>query len=293
MTDPITYQKQRREILSSRDLDGFLRILTLTLAAACILNQLIYIRKNTDGLPFISLIILVIQAIGYFLPLITGFEEMFAPKPSDANEVPYYIAILNPPYKTIDVITKLLTLASFLLTLRLIQKVGKSRIRLLTRTPLEPHRVPSDKKVLVPMIIHAIGFLIIFVCYSLCSRTADNVGNNNGQVHKWTTEVKEYIGLVEDFFLLPQFFGNFLWQTDYAPLRKVYYMGVTVVRLLPHLYDIVRPPMPMPFLEKGPEFADPHLDFYSKFWDVAIPAMATVFAGVVYVQQRWVPDTLQ
>ena len=62
---------------------------------------------------------------------------------------------------------KILILGAFLLTLRLGQNVWKSRIRLLTRSPLEPWRVPNDKRVLlITFMTHFTGFLVVLVLHS-------------------------------------------------------------------------------------------------------------------------------
>ena len=146
---------------------------------------------------------------------------------------------------------KLLLLIACLLTLRLCQKVWKSRIRLLTRSPSEPWRVPSDKRVFaISSAIHAMGFLIVLIVHNMkissrpiqSSAYLDAELNGHNQ-HEWETQLWEYVGLVQDFFLLPQIIGNILWHFERKPLRKLYYIGITVLRLLPHIYDYLRPPV--------------------------------------------------
>jgi len=95
------------------------------------------------------------------------------------------------------------------------------------------------------------------------------------------------VGLVQDFFLLPQIIGNTLWHFERKPLRKLYYIGITVLRLLPHIYDYFIPRVFNPYLEDVYEFANPGSDFYSKFGDIAIPVTAVVLAIVIFIQQRW------
>ncbi|XWS20363.1 hypothetical protein CRYUN_Cryun31cG0095100 [Craigia yunnanensis] len=170
----------------------------------------------------------------------------------------------------------------FLLTLRLCQKVWRSLIRLLSRTPLEPHRVPSDKRVLTATLtIHVIGYIVVLIIHTVktsqrplrTDRFIDLRGHSQ-PLWEWEIELEEYIGLVQDFFLLPKVIGNFMWQIDCKPLRKLYYIGITVVRLLPHFYDYVRAPVPNPYFAEEYEFVNPTLDFYSNFGDVAIPITA-------------------
>lgn len=294
-TLPILYRKQREDILSRRGVEGVLRILTLSVAIACILSQLFYIRENTSVVPYISLVMLGVQALGYSIPLITGAEALFARMTSESYETPSYELAKNQWFQIIDYMVKILVLGAFLLTLRLGQKVWKSRIRLLTRTPLEPRRVPNDKWVLIiSFTLHAVGFLVILaVHYIEASKRPvrpdtyiDSIGNSH-KLHEWGMQLVEYIGLVQDFFLLPQIIGNFLWQINCRPLRKGYYVGITVVRLLPHVYDYIRAPVFNPYFSEEYEFVNPSLDFYSKFGDVAIPVTAAVVAVIIYIQQKW------
>ncbi|XP_008792134.2 uncharacterized protein LOC103708819 [Phoenix dactylifera] len=293
-TLPILYREQRQDILSRRGVEGILRILTLSVAIICILSQLFYIRDNASSSPFISLVMLGVQALGYSIPLITGAEALFARLAAE-YESPSYEFEKNQWFQIMDYLVKILVLAAFLLTLRLGQKVWKSRIRLLSRTPLEPRRVPNDKRVLLfTSGVHVVGFLVILVVHYInASRRPihqDTYIDSRGNSHKlreWGIQLEEYLGLVQDFFLLPQMIGNILWQINCKPLRKAYYIGITAVRLLPHVYDYIRAPVFNPYFAEEYEFVNPSLDFYSRFGDVAIPVTAAVLAIVVFIQQKW------
>ncbi|XP_057873581.2 uncharacterized protein LOC131079599 [Cryptomeria japonica] len=300
-TLPILYRRQREEIISRKSLEGLLRIVTLSMMIGCILSQLFYIRKKVEAVPYISHVMLGLQAIGYSIPLITGAEALFEKMKYDSENSDYSVLNEGRMSEIMDYLVKLLVLIALLLTLRLAQKVWKSRIRLFTRSPLEPWRVPSDKRVLaICASIHALGFLIVLVVHTVkvsqrpvqSSTYLDWKGNMHKQ-HEWETELKEYVGLMQDFFLLPQIVGNVLWQVDCKPLRKLYYIGVTVLRLLPHIYDYLRSPVFNPYFADEFEFANPSLDFYSKFGDIAIPVTAVVLAIVIYIQQRWNGVTLK
>ncbi|KDP37160.1 hypothetical protein JCGZ_06216 [Jatropha curcas] len=292
---PIIYRKQRENILSRRGVEGILRILTLSFAIACILSQLFYIKQDADSVPFISLVMLGVQVLGYSHPLITGAEAIFKRMSSESYDVSSYDLEKDQWVHVIDYTVKLLVMVSLLVTLRLCQKVWKSRIRLLTRSPQEPHRVPSDKWVfLSTLTIHVIGYVTILIIHSLknsqnpvrMERFVDLAGNSR-TLRQWETELEEYVGLVQDFFLLPQVIGNILWQIDCKPLKAHYFIGITVVRLLPHIYDYIRAPIPNPYFADEYEFVNPNMDFYSKFGDIAIPTTAVILAAVIYIQQRW------
>lgn len=298
-TLPIMYREQRQDILSRRSVEGILRIATLAAAIAVELSQLMYIKANTDVMPYVSLVMLGVQAVGYSVPLITGAEALFAriAAGSDDGAVPpSYEVDKSSLYWTIDCIVKILILAAFLLTLRLAQKVWRSRIRLLTRSPLEPGRVPSDRKVLVYSLgAHLVGFAVVLAAhyvnvYSRPVRDDGSYMDARGRTHalrEWAVTLEEYIGMAQDFFLLPQVVGNVVWRINCKPLKKSYYVGVTAVRLLPHLYDYIKAPAINPYFAEEYEFVNTSLDFYSRFGDVAIPLVAVALAAAVYVQQRW------
>nr|POE76710.1 hypothetical protein CFP56_76612 [Quercus suber] len=110
---------------------------------------------------------------------------------------------------------------------------------------------------------------------------------NSHMLREWEAVLEEYVGLVQDFFLLPQIIGNFVWQIDCKPLNKLYFIGITAVRLFPHFYDYIRAPVRNPYFAEDYEFVNPNLDFYSKFGDIAIPVTAIILAIAVYIQQRW------
>ncbi|GJN37317.1 hypothetical protein PR202_gb26255 [Eleusine coracana subsp. coracana] len=312
-TLPIMYRAQRQDILSRRGVEGVLRIATLGAAIGAELNQLLYIKAHTDVMPYVSLVMLGVQAVGYSVPLITGAEALFAriatsssSTPDDAQTPPSYEVDKGGPsgvYWTIDCVVKILILAAFLLTLRLAQKVWRSRIRMLTRSPLEPGRVPSDRRVLLYCsAAHAVGFAVILTAHyvnvyrrpgpidaseSSSSTTYMDARGHTHALREWAVTMEEYIGLAQDLFLLPQVVGNVVWRINCAPLKKSYYAGLTAVRLLPHLYDYVRAPEINPYFAEEYEFVNTSLDFYSRVGDVVIPLAAVALAAAVYVQQRW------
>ncbi|XP_027344770.1 uncharacterized protein LOC113857184 isoform X1 [Abrus precatorius] len=294
-TFPIIYRKQREDVLSHRGVEGILRILTLSFAVGCILSQLFYIKCNVDSLPYVSLVVVGVQALGYCIPLVTGAEALFKKMVSESYDESSSELESSEWLHIIDYTVKLLLIVSLLLTLRLFQKVWKSRIRLQTRTPLEPRCVPTDNWVfLSTFAIHMMGYIIVLIIHgtktsqkALIAKTYLIERGNSHSLPDWAKELEEYVGLVEDFFLLPQIIGNLIWHLDCKPLRKLYFIGITVVRLLPHIYDYIRAPIPNPYFSEDSEFVNPNLDFYSKFGDIAIPLTAIILALVVYIQQRW------
>ncbi|KAL7140016.1 hypothetical protein ABFS83_09G092400 [Erythranthe nasuta] len=293
-TAPVVYRNQREDILSRRGVEGILRIATLSLAIVCISSQLFYVRGNIVNVPYVSLVMLGVQAISYGLPLITGAEALFG----KIAKTGFEDLQKGQPFHIIDYMVKLLVLIAFLSTMRLCQKVWKSRVRMLTRSPLEPHRVPNDKKVLfATLIIHILGYILALIVrykttgYDPRQRESfEDFNKYSRPVSAWEAELAEYVGLMQDFFLLPQVIGNLLWMIQVKPLRKMYYIGLTLVRIFLHVYDFVKSPFPSHLYNySNDDYEDfnPRTDFYPKFGDVAIPIFSVILAVIVYVQQRW------
>ncbi|KAL9266467.1 hypothetical protein AKJ16_DCAP23560 [Drosera capensis] len=73
--------------------------------------------------------------------------------------------------------------------------------------------------------------------------------------------------------------GNFIWNTKSQPLRKVYYVGMTMVTLLPHLYDIFCP-LPNPYWREEEKF-------FTESFDIVISWMALLLLVIVHLQQTY------
>ncbi|KAH7289665.1 hypothetical protein KP509_30G013600 [Ceratopteris richardii] len=294
-TFPILYRRQREEIVSRKSLEGGLSMLTLSLILGCLISQLIYVKSHAESTPYISLLMLAVQGLGFSFPLITGVEALFARMTSDSEDMRDSVLNEGKWSHVIGYMVNLLTLAAFLLTVRIVQKVYRSRIRLLSRRPLEPWRVPNDRKVgAICLGIHILGFVTVLIIHTirLSQRPVSSAMYMDwrGGLHRqydWERILKEYYGLVQDLFLLPQVVGNHIWVVRGKPLRSLFYVGVTVLRLLPHVYDSLRPQVFNPYFADEFQYANPSSDFYSKAGDIAIPLLAVALAVVVYIQQRW------
>lgn len=164
--------------------------------------------------------------------------------------------------------------------------------------------MPSDKRVLaISSAMHAMGFLIVLFVHNVKTSSRPIQSSTylyskrySHNQHEWETELMKYVGLVQDFFLLPQIVGNTIWHFEHKPLRKLYYIGIIVLQLLPHIYDYLRPPVFNPYFAYEYEFETPFLNssfakpgsyFYSKFGDIAIPMTVVALAIVIFIQQKW------
>ncbi|CAA6664059.1 unnamed protein product [Spirodela intermedia] len=156
--------------------------------------------------PYVSHVMLGVQALGNGLSLITGAEALFTSQSqrSYASSSQYDLGVTGHS-KLGSFMVKSLVLTAFLLTLRLWQKVWS----------------------------RATGY-----------QTVPQVQVRG--IKDWGARLEQYAGLVQDFFLIPQVIGNIVWQIRCRPLRKAYYLGITLIKLLPMLtttLDEMRQPM--------------------------------------------------
>jgi hypothetical protein len=272
---PIKYPTPRPDDLNRGIVNGVLGIVLLSASIAAALSQLRHLKAHADVAPYVSLVMVCVQALGFGMPLITGIEALVAKATirSDTTAMPpsssspSYALIVDQLYRSIDQAVKVLSLAAFVVTLRLGQKVHRSRARMLARSPLEPGRVPGDAKVLTYHYAVHLGLFVLILAL-------------NGQA----ITVEQHVALLQDLFLLPQVIGNAMWRINCRPLVESYYLGVTAVRLLSHLYELVRPP---PSVVYSHEYLNARRAVFSIAWDVAVPVGAVLLGIVVYVQQRW------
>jgi hypothetical protein len=257
--------------------NGVLCIILLSATLAAVLSQLLYLKLHADVAPYISLVMLGFQALGYGLPLVTGVEVILArvtlrlsgSDNATAAFSSYYMLGMGRLCQTIDQVAKVLSLCALVLTLRLGQKVRLSRERMVARSPLDPARVPSDGKVFV---YHFGVHLVIFVLILVLNRER--------------VTLEQQVALMQDLFLLPQVIGNAVWRVNCRPLKGSFYIGVTAVRLLPHVYDYVRPTAAF-VGERDFVGAASRGQFFANSGDVVIPLAAVALVLVVHAQQRW------
>ncbi|KAA8541860.1 hypothetical protein F0562_023012 [Nyssa sinensis] len=278
----IPYGNNSREITFRRNFEVIFRILVLLASICCILSQLFYVKKKGDVIPFMSLVMLGFQILGYGFPLIMNTDILFKWKEYHYTANRYYLVGKGMWFRIIDCITKSLLLVAFVLTFRLYQKVSKSRQLKDKAITLKP--IPSDKRVfLSTCFIHIIGFLVILITQS--TRAENNVHMRiNQKLPEWLTELDEYIGLLQDFFLVPQIIGNWIWQIQVKPLSKVYYIGFTVSRFLLRGYDYLRDPVFNSYFHK---YDSRSSEVFSKSEDIVIMMMLAALAITVHAQQMW------
>jgi hypothetical protein len=69
-------------------------------------------------------------------------------------------------------------------------------------------------------------------------------------------------------------------------LSPWFYVGGTVVRVMPHLYDAIRRQSYVPSVQPSYVYAGPRDDRLGPAWDVAVPSVTGLLAVLLFLQQR-------
>ncbi|OWM91233.1 uncharacterized protein LOC116203708 [Punica granatum] len=286
------YFGQAAESIWRMDLEIIMLLVSNSLTCIFLSLQLFHVKKQPEVLPFISIVMLIVLTLGLMIPLLLNFEALFTGNTTQKN------AVLNSAggwLEAKEVIVRVVTMVAFLLQLRLLQLTWSARNAEETRTVLWV----SEKKVLyVSFPLYLSGGLIALLVYLWKNShlgTSSRLARKGLWLHKrlryqqvslWG-HLKSYAGLVLDGFLLPQILFNLFFDSREKPLASSFYMGTTIVRLLPHAYDLIRAHISPWYLDLSYIYANHRMDFYSTAWDIIIPCGGLLFAVLVFLQQRF------
>ncbi|KAD3069275.1 hypothetical protein E3N88_37155 [Mikania micrantha] len=268
---------QARESIWRMDLEITMVLISNTLACIFIGLQLFHVKKNPGMLPFISVVMLVVLTLAHMIPLLLNFEALFM-----VNRKQNVFLGTDQWLEINEVLVRVITMIAFLLQFRLLQLAWSSR----NSQEVQKTIWTPDKKVLYmccPLYI-AIG-LTAWLAYSLQNshmKTRFKLASKN--VTFWGA-LQSYSGLVLDTFLVPQIMFNLFCDTHGTVLASSFYIGSTMVRLLPHVYDLYRRHSSSWFYDKI--YADPGMDYYSTAWDIVICCTGMLCVLVIYMQQRF------
>lgn len=276
----VMYTAQTVESIWRMDMEITMVLISLTLLCIFIGFQLFYINKNPDVLPSISITMLVILTLGHMIPLVLNFEALFMRR--NAQNV---LLWSGGWLEANEVIVRVITMVAFLMQFRFLQVVWSARYREESKKGLW---VAERKALQLCLPLYFIGGLIAWFVYSSQSRPQLQRLDFNSANHRSIWEdLISYAGLILDSFLLPQILLNIFFNSKDKALSPVFYVGTTIVRALPHLYDAYRAHHYVPHFDSSYIYANHEGDFYSSTWDIIIPCEGVLLAMLIFLQQRF------
>ncbi|PNY03853.1 hypothetical protein L195_g000263 [Trifolium pratense] len=290
------YRSQVDASIWRMDFEIIMVLISNTLSCVFVGLQLFHVKKHSEVLPHISIVMLLVITLGHMIPLMLNFEALFK---VNHNSVPDAFLGSGGWLEVNEVIVRMVTMVAFLLELRLVQLTWSSRQGEESQISLWA----SEKRVLyMTLPLYIGGGLIAWLGHIWKNSSQKSsrplhlsrhrskfplVGQHSYQGPSLWADFKSYAGLLLDGFLLPQILFNVLSNSGEKSLASSFYFGTTIVRILPHAYDLYRTHSSSWYLDMSYIYADHGKDFYSTVWDIIIPIAALLFAFLVYFQQRF------
>ena len=246
--------EEARKSIWRMTMEATMVLISNTLAILFLSLQLIHVKKQPNLLPSNSLFMLGILSLGYLIPLVQDLNAILLG--SHSHEGIVFVSVVT-------MVVFLLQCELFLLTLS--SKLGHG----------EPNRLWAAERntLYVSLPLYLAGFLITWLL--------------NYQQHSLFWDLGSYAGLVVDIFLFPQILHNLFMDTREQVLSQSFYMGTTLIRLLPHAYDLYRAQNYAQSFDGSYIYANPGGNFYSTAWDVIIPCGVLLFSAIIFLQQRF------
>ncbi|KAG5149060.1 hypothetical protein AAZX31_06G200700 [Glycine max] len=282
-TDIIPYLKHHDDVAFRKLCDGVLRMLTSCALVGIILSQLSYMNRNVASIPHISLVMVAEQILGYGAELF-GDTEILVESSHDLHDNKH---MLNP----IEIMTRLLVLIALLLTIRLYKKVSQAKKRQNAYGSAKEKRLPQHKNVVLwNLKVHIVVCLVLTGLLAIEPSLRNNLRSLSLIDFLLLSGIlirQAHILCAQDLFLVPQALEKSVWQRKVKPLRKMYYVGLTLLRLILFSYDYIRDPILDPYSDNG-EFNRMRSIFYPIYGitGAAVPIIMVLVATVVHIQQR-------
>ncbi|MFQ6641266.1 hypothetical protein Gotur_016543 [Gossypium turneri] len=261
------------------DFEMIVSVVSNTLAIIFVAFQIFHVRKHRGIGPMVSILMLVILALGHLIPLVLNVEAMFI---QDSERS---ILIRGGTWLEMnEVIIRVVTMVAFLLQVRLLMLSWTARCSTEKKKTLW---IAEKRGLYVCVPVYVIGAIITF---SVKSR--QNVHRTVMARHSWyyIDEIilgnsRAYAGLILDAFLFPQIIFNMFHNSRELALSRLFYIGITLVRLVPHGYDLYRANSYVD-IDDTYIYADHGADYYSTAWDFIIIVLGIFFAVIIHYQQR-------
>ncbi|RDX86637.1 hypothetical protein CR513_31997, partial [Mucuna pruriens] len=289
-TDIVPYLKHQVDVAFRKLFERVFKILISCTLVGIIFSQLNYMKRNAASIPHISLVMVAEQILGYGAELFRDTEILLESKESAAyRDLSHdYKHILNP----LEIITRLLVLVALLITIRLYKEVSEAKKRSNAYGSNKEKRLPQHKNVLLwNLKVHIVVCLVLTGLLAIELSLRNNI-RSLGLIDFFLLpgiliqQVQMHVLWAQGFFLVPQALQKSVWQSKVKPLRKMYYVGLTLLRLIIYSYDYVRDPILAPYSDNG-DFNRRSSNFFSMYGitGTAIPIIMVLIATVVHIQQ--------
>ncbi|KAK8368786.1 hypothetical protein V6Z12_A01G065800 [Gossypium hirsutum] len=275
-------REQARHTIWTMDLEIAMVVISQTLACLFVRSQLYHSKRQPNRLPFTSLVMLVILTLGQLIPLVLNYEALFHQK----NDQGTVLFQTGGWLEVNEVIVRITSMVAFLLQLHILQQAFLSRSNDRNGKGLW---FAEKMSLLVTLPLYLYGAFVVLLA-DRANYRCDTVLLPTRPVDYWQRstwdDLKSYAGLISDGFLLPQILFNIFSSSRENALSPSFYIGTSLVRLLPHAYDLY---CDHSYVEYKGTFiyANPAENFFSNVWDVIIPIGVSLFAAIIYLQQQF------
>ncbi|CAD6237459.1 unnamed protein product [Miscanthus lutarioriparius] len=289
-TDPLFFEKIS-ESISRMDFETILLVISTTLPCVFTILQIFHARRRPEAAAATSVTMLIVLALGYVAPLVVSTEALFLSRRRQYVPLPFQSYV---PYELSKAMLRAPTLIALLLQLRLIQLALSARKADADRNKAEASASVAERRALwlcAPLYLIG-GALTIIVHVVDALRAAREESSLTVRVGPEPATLWEDLvssaGLAQDAFLLPQVVMNALspGASRVRALSPWFYIGGTVVRAMPHVYDVIRAQGYVPSSKPSYVYASPRYDLYGIAWDVIVPCAAALLTVLLFLQQR-------
>lgn len=263
---------EAHESLLRTDVESIMALISNTLACVFAVLQLFHLRKNPNVVPFVSMTMLLTLTLTYTIPLMLDLKSIIITSHNSRNVLLGSGGQLEAKQVTEGVTTVVL----FLLQARLLQLTWSARRS--SEGDSDGLHIAEKEAMFVTLPVYA-GWAFLSIFFTWRKRKHDLVMLASASLtsckeHPIWDALESCADILSDGFLLPQILVNLFRDSRENALAHSYYIGTTLVRLLPHAYGLYRA-------------QNSALKLVSTNWDVLISFGALLFATIIYLQQRF------
>ncbi|CAL4974750.1 unnamed protein product [Urochloa decumbens] len=288
------YRQQASESVSRMDWESIMLVVSTSLPCVFSVLQIFHVSRRPEAAAATSITMLVVLSLGYVVPLVLSSEALFLSRRRHYYPFPFESYV---PYELSQAMMRAPTLIAMLLQLRLIQLAWKAREKMGADGSTAAAASAAERRALwlcVPL--YLIGGAVTVIAHFMNARRAAEVEAGSVTVRLgpapatlWEDLVSS-AGLALDAFLLPQVAMNVFVSAAgagvTAALSPWFYAGGTVVRAVPHVYDVIRAQGYVPSIRPSYVYANPRYDRFGVAWDIAVPCGAALLCLLLFLQQR-------